>query len=220
MHTPLVMDLDPVLRPVVETLWHQPTAPVCNERLHLFADGAAFFPRDCKCTVAAAAVVQAIPGQARLIPCISSMLPGQEQSIFRAELYAGTLALSRSCVCSIYTDNAAFCQSAQFKLDTARSREACSQWEHLDVWALWHEQLSLCDHQEARVIKVKSHRDPGAQVSSFEAWAAVHNNHADHRAKMTVMETHPGLLKSLQKQVDEQSAARKKFEQLHDFLVL
>ena len=34
------------------------------------------------------------------------------------------------------------------------------------------------------------------------------------------METHPGLLKNLQKQVDEQSATRKKFEQLHDFLVL
>ena len=144
----------------------------------VFVDGSAFHERWRLLRTSAAAVV--IPGQFEK----ASLLPGNDHTSQRAELYAVVWALKLTfgplriySDCASVVDRALSLKSAGYRLDDARN------FDNYDLWCEFLKEASRENGRNVVVVKVKAHVS-----SDFEGqpqWMTEGNAAADRLAKAT-----------------------------------
>eukprot|EP00438_Fugacium_kawagutii_P006634 Skav235733 [mRNA] locus=scaffold1686:104075:109103:- [translate_table: standard] len=116
----------------------------------------------------------------------SFLLPGQEQSAYRAEIWAFIIALQRFTKMRVLSDCAAMIAVAQ-SLTTARNNN--SRPSYRDNRDLWGKVWSLLQQRPAGSVtiqKVKAHSDWKNATDQFARWAGKHNDRVDRLAKQCV----------------------------------
>ena len=165
-----------------------PFVPVSTsrERHFLFTDGSCLSPRDSKLSISGGAVVLAFPtGQYEVV--WSGLVPGLDQSSYRAELLAITVALASFQVATVFCDNQQVVRGVTRLLKLpAERRLGQAPLEHRDLWSLFCRLTSERSWGPSVVRWVKAHRNPAGLVGE-ERILAIFNGHADAEAKKVVV---------------------------------
>ena len=162
--------------------------PSLTDSLHIFVDGSCFWPQDRLFSIAGAATVVAdmtCNGEGIIRP---QVLPGIEQSIDRAEVFAILLALQLSECCTVYSD-------CQYAVESARVRMKCLQqsqnppaMKHMDLWDVFDALMAKRPTGAAEFVKVKAHVSCASKLPEFLDRCRHYNHLADLPAKRAVRE--------------------------------
>ena len=162
-----------------------PPRPVCvtAERRLLFVDGSCSYPAHAFIRVASSAVIRPLDSHEYVIE-YADVLPGQYQTIQRAELWAGYCAISMYSNVQVFTDSAYFHNGINVMLDTLRMhKEVLLPQENQDIWLKVWERISTSDPDSVLVTKVKAHRSWRNLLSPVERYVSCFNDRVDSVAK-------------------------------------
>ena len=152
--------------------------------LHIvFSDGSCKWQKYPDIRISSFAAVEVLEnGNSQVFSC--GLVPGQ-QSIYRGEILAGTVAVMRFTRVHIYTDNVAF-------LRTARKILSCHRRgvpfhlpeEERDIWSLFA--MSLTQDSEVTIVKTKAHTDWIKSDNESRRFEGYYNELADTAAKAVI----------------------------------
>lgn len=165
---------------------HRPaTALLDCTPVDIFGDGSCTDPTLPDYRVAAAAIVLAGKDrQSRVLH--QRLLPGRDQSIVRAEILAGTLAIEKARHVVYFSDNAAFVSGACRRLLALRDGTVFPITDHQDVWNWFEEALIGRNPDDIKIVKVKAHLVVTPATPPYLAWCIFHNDKADSAAKAAI----------------------------------
>eukprot|EP00435_Cladocopium_sp_Y103_P008435 s1164_g2.t1 len=181
--------------------WPFDLVSTTTARQFVFSDGSCLSPRNPRLSVAGGAVILAHSnGNYEVV--WSGLVPGLEQSSYRGELLAITVALaSFSCV-TVFCDNQEVVKVAArlLKLPFGQ-RESCLPSEHRDLWSFFCVRTAARLWGPSVVRWVKAHQNP-ALLQGEARILATFNGYADAEAKKVVIararhETYRGLFTAL-----------------------
>ena len=145
-----------------------------------FTDGSCLHPKDKALRIAAGAVVVSHEGRPTTV--WKGLLGGQ-QSIFRAEVLAGAVAVGAFSKVHVYSDCLSFVRIARrLANDWCEGRRPRMPSKHRDLWQYFWKHLTKCDQGNVEFSWVPSHQALG-QLMGREAFEAQHNAVADAEAK-------------------------------------
>eukprot|EP00438_Fugacium_kawagutii_P022418 Skav206945 [mRNA] locus=scaffold1143:126263:131308:+ [translate_table: standard] len=159
-----------------------PTYPVSkHDDAVVFTDGSAMFTGSFTTARGAGAFVCCKGNET--VESKACVLPGQEQSAYRAEIWALLLALTRFKTLTVYSDCASMITVFSGLLTARRNHAQPVFREHADLWSLvWG--LLLEKPIDAVVIhKVKAHTCWKSALDPTDFWKGQFNDKADKRAK-------------------------------------
>ena len=183
-----------------------------RRKLHVFTDGSCYHNeyRHFAIAGAAAVVFEDVNIDA---PIFSQrfLLPTQDHTSFRAEIFATFLAVQICTTPTIYTDCQAVFDEWQQILRIFRSGNRPQPSDHTD---LWEPIIQTIQHtfQDIRVVKVKAH-------SNENDWVSKANAIADSEAKKVVTDDNSDLYSSLNTQVNRYLERRLIQHQVMEFQV-
>ena len=158
---------------------------LADDRQFVFTDGSCLCPKRPNLRLSGGAVILAhATGAYSLV--WSGIVPGIDQSSYRAELLALLVAVATFRKVTVFCDNLTVVRIATglLKMDPVRRRRHLPL-EHRDLWE------AFCDHCQSRVWGecilrwVKAHRDPRRLVG-HNRLLAIFNGHADKEARKVV----------------------------------
>ena len=156
----------------------------CEDRQFVFTDGSCLFPSKAKLRLAGGAVILARPGSYSLV--WSGIVPGLDQSSFRAEVLALAVGVGSFGKVTIFCDNLTVVRIAEALLRLPQDRRrAHLPTDHSDLWGYF---LDLSMHQcwgQCVVRWVKAHQNP-ATLQGSQRILALFNSYADREAKACV----------------------------------
>ena len=145
-----------------------------------FTDGSCIHPKDKALRIAAGAVVVSHLGQPTTV--WKGLLGGQ-QSIFRAEILAGAVAVGSFSRVHVFSDCLSFVRIAKrLAWDWHEGRRPRMPTKHRDLWQYFWRHLSRCHQGQVEFSWVPAHRALG-QLVGREAFEAQLNAVADAEAK-------------------------------------
>jgi len=146
------------------------------------------------------------------------LLPGLQQDIGRAELFAGLCAIRAFTEVDIYTDSGVFYGGLWSIL-----KQVESGWVPVlpkvnrDLWVRIYEEIE--DRVgTVRVFKVKAHRDIAQAKDSKEAWGIYNNDRADALAKKALRSLDGGFLLKRQRIATEAEGRRIQMRRMHAWI--
>eukprot|EP00435_Cladocopium_sp_Y103_P020844 s1782_g5.t1 len=156
----------------------------CEDRQFVFTDGSCLFPTKPKLRLSGGAVILASPGAYQVV--WSGIVPGLDQSSYRAEVLAICVAVGSFRRVTIFCDNSAVVRIAErlLKLPVDVRRRQLPQ-DHRDLWEFFCE---VSEHQmwgQCVIRWVKAHQDPTG-LSGHRRILALFNSYADREAKAGV----------------------------------
>ena len=164
------------------------SSPSCHRKtvvhpVPLFTDGSCFYPAHPLIRIASFAIVRPLHNHDYIIES-AGILPGQYQTIQRAELTAGIIAFSLYDRVHVFTDSAYFFNGATAMIH-AMGNDTNIVWpsENLDLWVTLYQRLQGVDLDSVQVFKVKAHMKEEAMVTPFQKWSAYFNDRVDKAAK-------------------------------------
>ena len=151
-----------------------------EQTVETFTDGSCLHPKDKALRIAAGAVVVSHDGQP--VTVWKGLLGGQ-QSIFRAEVLAGAVAVGSFSKVHVFSDCLSFVRIARrLASDWCDGRRPRMPSKHRDLWQYFWRHLTRCDQGNVEFSWVPSHQALG-QLVGREAFEAQHNAVADAEAK-------------------------------------
>ena len=156
-----------------------PHRRVSEEPVLLFTDGSCLFPRIAELRWASYACVRWSGERFVIMDC--GTLPGSQQTIQRAEVWAGVRTIAAYDKVSVFSDSKYFVTIAQRLIDR-RSKGlpfVCPK-ANGDLWTIFWQALQGC--QEIQVVWVPAHVNPGS-VSGIARFVAFGNGSADVAAR-------------------------------------
>ena len=154
----------------------------------LFVDGSCFHPEDLPYSMAGVAVVHS-PRIFTVVTVFSELLPGQLQTIYRAEVWAGTWAIARHRCITVHSDNSSFVKEAKKRLLRRTLGLPPLHHNHSDLWNLFEQIIATRDCSLIQVSKVKAHDSWQTAEDAHSAWRAWANDRADESAKAAVKDS-------------------------------
>ena len=113
----------------------------------------------------------------------SGLLPGERQSVFRAELYAVNAAISVAERMRIFCDNAAVVKDVVKIVSHGYSHSHWINHPDRDVLQTTAKLLATKGVGCVRISWVKAHRSVESAVTTKDLWRIHHNSKADDAAK-------------------------------------
>ena len=151
-----------------------------EQTVEAFTDGSCLHPKDKALRIAAGAVV--VSHDAQPVTVWKGSLGGQ-QSIFRAEVLAGAVAVGSFSKVHVFSDCLSFVRIARRLVsDWGNGRRPRMPSKHRDLWQYFWRHLARCDQGNVEFSWVPSHQAIG-QLVGREAFEAQHNAVADAEAK-------------------------------------
>ncbi|CAE7253684.1 unnamed protein product [Symbiodinium sp. CCMP2592] len=158
---------------------------VCTDEseVSFFTDGSALDNENDALRVCSWAVTKAVDDRPTNLELAKGILPGDQQSVFRAELYAVNTAISLAPRCHIYCDNSAVVTILLHLLANGFIRKHWICHPDRDLITTMANLLSHKAPGSVRVTWVKAHRDFASATSPKDLWRIHHNSKADQSAK-------------------------------------
>eukprot|EP00438_Fugacium_kawagutii_P002767 Skav202251 [mRNA] locus=scaffold1417:291309:294146:- [translate_table: standard] len=145
------------------------------------------------------------------------ILPGPEQSAYRAEIWAFVLALQRFQSLHVYSDCAAMIQVAQ-GLIAARNHNTLPHFgDNQDLWRMAWTLLQQKPRHAVEISKVRAHTQWRTANTDLERWQGCFNDKADKLAKRCVNKEVASHRKDLQTAID---ARKKAGDRLYNFFCM
>ena len=173
-------DVDPI-----DSLF--PFCPTDCDIPHIFTDGSCFFNRDRQFALAGSAFL-AFTSVGHSTPFFakrSLILPGQDHTSYRAEVFAILMVCRFFKRCIIYVD----CQAAKSEMIHILEQicRGCTPTpaDHADLWNAIINLVTKYEH-DIQLVKVKAHADHLKHTDPFVAWCSQCNAQVDHEAKQAV----------------------------------
>ena len=157
-----------------------------NHEYHLFTDGSCFHNGDPFLAIAAAAVVVF---QNVLQPVhdfhTRSLLPGQDHSSYRAEIFAFYICCVQFTKGVIYSDCQAAIDGFEYVLQCVTGSIVPTFHDHGD---LWNQIYRVAQHKRCsfKLVKVKAHNENAQNISHDLWWKSQANAEADLQAKNAI----------------------------------
>ena len=197
----------------------QMTLPPLVERvMHVYTDGSAFFGESWDCCLAGSAVVQWCPNERKMCKVVRSILPFQEHSSYRAEVFAVVLALERFWRVDIFSDcEAVVLQFGQI-CDALERGGKVTLGSHADLWMQIVEHLKCRPRQYVRLFKVKAHvqmKDALTDIDKLHAWG---NGYVDECAKKAITVDHAALKKKMEEIMKERAIVFSMMDEYFDMV--
>eukprot|EP00435_Cladocopium_sp_Y103_P053188 s103_g17.t1 len=157
-----------------------------GERQFVFTDGSCLSPRNPRLSVAGGAVILAHRFGGYDVVW-AGLVPGLEQSSYRAEVLAITVALSTFSCVTVFCDNWEVVRVATRLLRMPPGqRESCLPSEHQDLWRFFCLRTAERSWGSSVVRWVKAHQNP-VQLHGEARILATINGYADAEAKKVVV---------------------------------
>ena len=118
----------------------------------------------------------------------AGLLPGDQQSVFRAELYATNAALLLSERCHVYCDNSAVASILRTLLANGYTAKHWINHKDRDLIATTAKLLARREYGSTRISWLKAHRSLQSASSSIDLWRIYHNDKADKAAKHVLLD--------------------------------
>ncbi|OLP89596.1 hypothetical protein AK812_SmicGene28935 [Symbiodinium microadriaticum] len=154
-----------------------------GRELVFFTDGSALDNDINAIRVCSWAVTHAVDDGPRNNAMASGILPGDQQSVFRAELYAVNVAIAMSHKCYIYCDNSATVTVVRGLLARGYNPKHWINHRDRDLVAMCAKLLSKKPVGTVNIDWVKAHRQLSDATSARDLWRIFHNAKADNLAK-------------------------------------
>ena len=154
-----------------------------GRELVFFTDGSALDNDIDAIRVCSWAVTHAVDDGPRNNAMASGILPGDQQSVFRAELYAVNVAIAMSHKCYIYCDNSATVTVVRGLLARGYNPKHWINHRDRDLVAMCAKLLSKKPVGTVNIDWVKAHRQLSDATSARDLWRIFHNAKADNLAK-------------------------------------
>ena len=169
-----------------EIAWPPDLVSTAGDRQFVFSDGSCLSPRNPRLSVAGGAVILA-HRTGRYEVVWAGLVPGLEQSSFRAELLAITVALASFASVTVFCDNSEVVKVAARLLKLPfEQRQSCLPTEHRDLWQFFCSRTAERSWGPSIARWVKAHQCP-ASLQGEERILAVFNGYADVEAKKVVV---------------------------------
>lgn len=153
---------------------------------HIFTDGSCFFNRDRQFALAGSAFL-AFTGTDTTTPFLTRrcLLPGQDHTSYRAEVYSLLMVCRYFRHCVIYID----CQAAKSELihilEQICQGQIPNPSDHADLWNAIIHLVTKYQHI-IQLVKVKAHSEHVKHTDPFLAWCSNCNAQVDKEAKLAV----------------------------------
>ena len=186
---------------------------------HIFTDGSCFHNKDRLFSLAGCAF-QAYSNVGDNEPFMSHrcLLPGQDHTSFRAEVYSLLLVCTYFKKCVIYID----CQAAKsdmiYFLENISNGFVPVPEDHCDIWNIIIQIVRQHGHS-IRLIKVKAHAEHQHHSDPFVSWCCQCNSRVDFEAKQAVVGDHPELYRTFTTQIDNLCVQRISLGEILEFQV-
>ena len=160
-----------------------------DDNIHIaFTDGSCKWQKYPDIRISSLAAIEVL-GNGSSAVIHSGLVPGQ-QSIYRGEILAGTVAVLRFYHVRIFTDNAAFLKTAKKILHCHRLQLPIHlPEEERDLWSLFA--LALTAKSRVEIVKTKAHTEWAKSSDAQVRFEGFYNGLADSAAK-TVIATFAG----------------------------
>ena len=173
-----------------------------RHKMHIFTDGSCYHNEYRHFAIAGAAAV-VFENENNDVPSVSHrfLLPTQDHTSFRAEIFATYLAVQICTQPTIYTDCQAVFDEWQQILRTFSSGSRPQPSDHIDLWGPI---IQTIQHtfQHIEVVKVKAH-------STEDDWVSKANAYADSEAKMAVTKDNTEFFQQINTHVQKYLELRK-----------
>eukprot|EP00438_Fugacium_kawagutii_P029601 Skav235415 [mRNA] locus=scaffold924:108827:114000:- [translate_table: standard] len=181
---------------------------------HVFTDGSASFT-DCFSTTVCAGAWLCADGYT-ITAQGGSVLPGNDHSAYRGEVWAVVLVLQQYHRVIIYTDCAAVLTVCQHLLSARVTGSLPRFGEHEDLWSLVWEMILTREPGCIQLCKVKAHQDLTSVHDPHLHWMAYMNARVDTLAKDLVKQYCTGNIRALQQHNKALQYNRKMLHQFFD----
>jgi ribonuclease HI len=156
----------------------------CEARQFVFTDGSCLFPTKPKLSLSGGAVILASPGAYQVV--WAGIVPGLDQSSYRAEVLAICVAVGSFGKVTIFCDNSAVVRIAEQLLRLpAWQRGHRLPHEHRDLWEYFCQVSTHQSWGQVVIRWVKAHQNP-AELEGHQRILALFNSYADREAKTCV----------------------------------
>ena len=184
---------------------------------HIFTDGSCFHNRDRHFSLAGSAF-QAYFEKGASEPFMTQrcLVPGQDHTSYRAEVYAILLVCRYFKKCCIYVD----CQAAKsemvYILEQLSRGKTPSPQDHADIW---NTIISLVHHfgHTIQLFKVKAHSEKQQHCNPFLTWCSLCNAKVDCEAKAAVTSDAGDLFTSFSNHYENLCVQRKSLGEVLNF---
>ena len=158
---------------------------------HVYTDGSAFFNDQWDCCLSGAAVIEWYENE--MHERKRQILPFQDHSSYRAEVFAVLLTLERFWNVNIFSDCGAVVKQFAQLCDEIQRGGPVTHGDHANLWIHieWH--MRKCSHRKVSMFKVKAHvceTDGLSELDKLHAWG---NDCADKSAKAAIRTDNAGL---------------------------
>ena len=186
----------------------------CEARQFVFTDGSCLFPTKPKLRLSGGAVILAGPGAYQVV--WAGIVPGLDQSSYRAEVLAICVAVGSFGKVTIFYDNSAVvCIAEQLLRLPAWQRGHRLPHEHRDLWEYFCQVSTHQSWGQVVIRWVKAHQHP-AELEGHQRILALFNSYADREAKTCVRAFARGAsYQALFQQVDRTSALAVRLADFH-----
>jgi len=188
-------------------------------RKHVYTDGSAFFNTHWDCCLAGSAVVEWKQEQGEMVEVVRRILPYQDHSSYRAEVFAVVLALEMFWCVDIFSDCEAVVSQFEAMCDAIGRKGNIILGQHADLWSVVERHLRQRECGAVRMFKVKAHVSDTSTLPEdlrIHAWG---NQQADCCAKDAVRIDHVALHRKMEGIVIERTAVYQKMCAFQNVLV-
>ena len=188
-------------------------------RRHVYTDGSAFFNTYWDCCLAGSAVIEWQRDENVMVEVVRQILPYQDHSSYRAEVYALVLALEKFWCMDVFSDCEAVVSQFHAMGDAVKRGGKVILGQHADLWGqvLWH--LQRRSEGDVQMFKVKAHVTDVNGLSEIQRHHAWGNECADQSAKNAVRLDHGPLFQKMEAIVLERGTVFQRMCAFQDLLV-
>ena len=162
--------------------------PQICELTHIFTDGSASPPEFPSVRLSSWAVIGSSGPDHNFVPLASGLTPGYIHNIARAETFAVLQAITLIPCCTLYVDNQGVVTNFLRILEGGFNPIVWRGHSNYDLWVQIANVIVSRPPRSFHIIKVKSHLDPSAALTSTEAWKIRGNDKADQLAKSHLLQ--------------------------------
>lgn len=190
-----------------------------NARAHVYTDGSAFFNSYWDCCLAGSSVIEWKRNDNLMVEVVREILPYQDHSSYRAEVFAVILAMEKFWSVDIHADCEAVVSQFHAICDAVDRGGSVILGHHADLWGqvLWH--LRQRKAGAVQMFKVKAHVTDVSGLSEVQRLHAWGNANADQSAKKAVRVDHGALFQKMEAIVLERSMVFQRMCTFQDLLV-
>eukprot|EP00435_Cladocopium_sp_Y103_P054469 s515_g17.t1 len=188
------------------------------ETAMVYTDGSAFFNEHWDCCVAGSAVIVWNETTGRMKEVTRQVLPFQDHSSYRAEVFSIILALERFWRMDVFSDCEAVVSQFCSMCDAILRGGQVWLGQHEDLWKQVEVHLRKRPMGSVNMFKVKAHVNMCDAVNPLQARHALGNNCADKSAKLAVTLDNSVLFKRMEAVVHSREVVRTMMSGFFDML--